>query len=256
MSRLGNNINSTDNNNNDDDDDKNNRKVRDLLLYRNNIKRDSTSSKILEMLYDDDDDKHHGISEFSLSDISKRVKKPYKFTKKIVLELKYSGYIDNHNNKSRTRGLYFLTQKGRWFALCQILDSIPFLSLCLLAETYYRVKSNPEFFYQLSVFRQFYEKNYANNNNNQNFFPSTAIYHRTNISKSLKHLTSRNLVYVVSGDFIKTTKHTIEFLKRYDKELDSLFLWCNDTYENCTNHLIDNNSLGFDISRIFPKGPN
>lgn len=242
MRQLGNNDNSNDNY----------QKVRDLLLYRNNIKRDSTSSKILEMLYDDGAS-NHGISESFLSDISKRVNKPYKFTKKIVLELKYSGYI---HNQDITRGSYFLTQKGRWFALCQILDGIPFLSLCLLAETFHRVKSNPEFFYQLSVFRQFYEKDYANNNNNQNVCPSTAIYHRTSISKSLKHLTSRNLVYVVSGDFIKMTKHTIEFLKRYDKELDSLFLWCNDIYENCTNHLIENYSFGFDISRIFPKGPN
>ena len=246
MRGLGN---SNSNSNNNDDND--NRKVRNLLLYRNNIKRDSTSSKILKMVYDDD---KHDISEFSLSDISKRIKKPYKFTNKIVLELKYSGYIDNYNNKIRTRGSYFLTQKGRWFALCQILDGISFLSLCLLAETYHRVKSNPEFFYQFSVFRQFYEKDYSNNN--QDFCPSTAIYHRTNISKSLKHLTSRNLVYVVSGDFIKIRKHAIEFLKRYDKELDSLFLWCNDIYENCTNHIIENNSFGFDISRVFPQGPN
>ena len=191
------------------------------------------------------------ISEFSLRAISKRINKPYKFTKKIVLQLKYSGYLE-----SRQKGRYTITQRGKWFAICQKLDGISFLSLCLLAETYHRVKSNPEFFYQLSAFREYYEKDYANNHNNQNFCPSTAIYHRTNISKSLKHLTSRNLVYVVSGDFIKMRTTVVEFLKRYDAELCSLFVWCNDTYENCTDYLIENNDLGFDMSRIFPKGPN
>ena len=207
------------------------------------------------MSFDGDYDKNHnhddGISEFSLYTISKRIKKPYKFTKKIVLQLKYSGYLE-----SRQKGRYTITQRGKWFAICQKLDGISFLSLCLLAETYHRVKSNPEFFYQLSAFREYYEKDYTVNHNNQNFCPSTAIYHRTNISKSLKHLTSRNLVYVVSGDFIKIRTSMIEFLRRYDAELYSLFVWCNDTYENCTDYLIENNDLGFDISRIFPKGPN
>ena len=66
-------------------------------MYRNNIKKDSTSSKILEMLYDEDisNSRDGSISELSLSVISKRVKKPYKFTKKIVLELKYSGYLES-----------------------------------------------------------------------------------------------------------------------------------------------------------------
>ena len=209
------------------------------------------------MSFDGDSDKNHNhddddtIPEFSLRTISKRINKPYKFTKKIVLQLKYSGYLE-----SRQKGRYTITQKGKWFTICQKLDGISFLSLCLLAETYHRVKSNPEFFYQLSAFRECYEKDYAVNHNNQNFCPSTAIYHRTNISKSLKHLTSRNLVYVVSGDFIKMRTTVIEFLKRYDAELYSLFVWCNDTYENCTDYLIENNDLGFDISRIFPKGPN
>ena len=234
-------------------DDTNTKKIRNLLLYRNNIKKDSTSSKILEMLYDEDISNSHdgSISELSLSVISKIIRKPYKLTKNIVLELKYSGYLE-----SNQKGRYTITQRGKWFVICQKLDGISFLSLCLLAETYHRVKSNPEFFYPLSVFREYYEKDYAENHNNQNFCPTTAIYHRTNISKSLKNLTSRNLIYVVSGDFIKIRIPMIEFLKRYDVELYSLFVWCSDIYENCTEYLIENNDFGFDISRIFPKRPN
>jgi len=244
----------TNNNSTTDNNNTHNRRVRELLLYRSNIKKDSTSARILEMSYDYHSNSN-GISEL-LSDVSKRIGKPYRFTKKIVLELKYSGYLE-----SRQRGRYSITQKGRWFALCQKLDGISFLSLCLLAETYHRVKSNPEFFYQLSAFREYYQRDCTNDaassDNVNSSSLSAAIYHRTNISKSLHHLTSRNLVYVVSGDFIKMAKPTIEFLRTYDDDLESLFLWCGDTYEKYVDHIIDNNELGLDIRMIsIPKGPN
>ena len=158
-------------------------------------------------------------------------KKQYRYTKKIVLELKYSGYLE-----SESRGLYSITQKGRWFVICQRLDGLSFLSLCLLAEVYHRVNSNPEFFYQFSSFRQCYEKDYDET------FTHTAIYRRQNISKSLKHLTSRNLVYV-SQDFIKMTNPIIEFLKKYHEDLESLFLWCSDMYEKCICSTIENNNF-------------
>ncbi|MDH3394733.1 MAG: hypothetical protein OEL52_01100 [Nitrosopumilus sp.] len=243
-------------NNNNSNNDTDSRRVKELLMYRNNIKRNSTSSKILEMLYDDcSNNNNNDISEFPLSYVSKRIRKPYRFTKKIFLELKYSGCL-----ASRQRGMYSITQKGRWFALCQKLDGISFLSLCLLAETYHRVKSNPEFFCQLSSFRDYYQRDCrddAHHNNESTSTLSVAIYHRTNISKSLHHLTSRNLVYVVSGDFIKMTKPTIEFLRTYDDDFESLFLWCGDTFEKYVDHVIDNNKLGFDISRInISKGSN
>ena len=64
-------------------------------------------------------------------------------------------------------------------------------------------------------------------------------------------------MYVVSGDFLKMTKHVIEFLNTYDDDLESLFLWCGDIYEKYVNHIIDNNSLGFDIGRFYiSKGSN
>ena len=205
---------------------------RDLLWYRCNIKKNSTGAKILESSY---------ISGFSLFEISEKTKKQYRYTKKIVLSLKYSGYL-----KSECRGIYSITQKGRWFVICQRLDGLSFLSLCLLAEVYHRVNYNPEFFYQFSSFRQCYETDYDEN------FTYMAMYRRQNISKSLKHLTSRNLVYV-SGDFIKMTNTMIEFLKKYHKDLESLFLWCSDTHEKCICHTIENNN--FNVSGIL-QGPN
>jgi len=208
------------------------------MLYRSNIKKNSTSAKILETSYD--------VSELPLFEMSERIRKPYLYTKKIALELKYSGYL-----KSESRGKYSITQKGRWFVICQRLDGLSFLSLCLLAETYHKVKANQELFYQLSTFRQYYQEDYGSNNSS-----STAIYNSKNISKSLRLLRERNLVYVVSSDFIKMTRPMMDFLVKYDEDLDSLYDWCNDTYEKCISHTIENKKFDSNMRNFFSKGSN
>jgi len=208
------------------------------MLYRNNIKKNSTAAKILEMSYD--------ISEFSLFEMLRNIKKPYPYAKKIALELKYSEYL-----KSESRGRYSITQKGKWFVICQRLDGLSFLSLCLLAETYHKVKTNPELFYQLSAFKQYYEEGYG-----RGISSSTAIYNSKNISKSLRLLRTRNLVHVVSGDFIKMTRPMMNFLEKYDEDLDSLYIWCNDTYEKCVDHSIENKKFDSNMKNIFSQGSN
>ena len=208
------------------------------MLYRNNIKKDSTAARILETSYD--------VSEFSLFEMVEKIKKPYPYTKKIVLELKYSEYL-----KSNGRGKYSITQKGRWFVICQRLDGVSFLSLCLLAETYHKVKANPELFYQISTFRRYYEKDYDGENSS-----STAIYKRRNISRSLQLLKERHLLYTVNCDFIKMTQPMIDFIARYDEDLDSLYGWCNDTYEKCTSYVIENKKFDPKIRKLFSKGSN
>jgi len=208
------------------------------MLYRNNIKKNSVAARILKTSYD--------VSEFSLFEMVEKIKKPYLYTKKITLVLKYSGYL-----KSKNRGRYRITQKGRWFVICQRLDGISFLSLCLLAEIYHKVKKNSDLFYQLSVFRNYYQKDYGGNNSS-----STAIYKRRNISKSFQLLKERNLVYVVCGDFIRMTLPMIEFLEKYNEDLDSLYGWCNDTYEKCINHTIEDKKFNPKIGKLFSKGSN
>ena len=212
--------------------------IKDLILYRNNIKKNSTAARILETSYD--------VSEFSLFEMVEKIKKSYLYTKKIALELKYSEYL-----KSNGRGRYFITQKGRWFVICQRLDGLSFLSLCLLSEIYHKVKKNSDLFYQLSTFRNYYQKDYGGIN-----FSSTAIYKRKNISKLLVLLKERNLVYVLCGDFIKMTKPMIGFLAKYDDDLDSLYNWCNDTYEKCITYTIENKKFNPKIGKLFSKGTN
>lgn len=197
----------------------------------------SAASRILEMSYDNHDDSD--ISEFSLFEMSKKIKKSYKYTKNIALGLKSSGHLE-----SKGRGRYSITQKGRWFGLCQTLDSISFLSLCLLAEIYHNVKDDRydkhskrmiQSVYSFSSFRRCYEKKFGD-------LFSASVYSKSNVSKSLSHLTTRNLVYVSSSsrDMIKMTKPMIRFLSEYDDDLSSLYLWCEDTLEKCVTHTIEN----------------
>jgi len=211
------------------------------MLYRSHIKKNSTAAKILEASYD--------VSEFSLFEITQIITKPYSYAKKIALELKYSGYL-----KSDRRGRYSITQKGRWFAICHRLDGLSFLSLCLLAETYHKVKINPDLFYQLSTFRKYYEMNYGSDGISSS--STTAIYKRRNISRSLQLLRERHLVYVVSGEFIKMTEPMIDFFSQYGEDLDSLYSWNNDTYEKCTSHVIANKKFNSNIGNLFSKGSN
>ena len=209
------------------------------MLYRSNIKKNSTAARILETSYD--------VSEFSLFEITQRIRKPYLYAKNIALNLKYSGYL-----KSERWGRYSITQKGRWFVMCKRLDGLSFLSLCLLAETYHKVKANPEMFYQLSRFRKYYEMDYGGGVSTL----TTAIYKRRNISRSLQLLKQRHLVYVVSGEFIMMTGPMIDFLVQYDEDLDSLYSWNDDTYEKCISHTIENIKFNPRIANLFPKGPN
>ncbi|MGH1521705.1 MAG: hypothetical protein ACRBB2_04960 [Nitrosopumilus sp.] len=212
--------------------------IKGLMLYRNNIKKNSAAARILETSYD--------VSEFSLFEMFQKIKKPYLYTKKIALELKYSQYL-----KSNGRGRYSITQKGRWFVICQRLDGLSFLSLCLLAEIYHKVKKNSDLFYPLSVFRNYYQKDYGDNNS-----LSTAIYKDKNISKSFQLLRQRNLVYVVCDDFIRMTAPMIAFLEKYDKDLESLCHWSNDTYEKCITYTIENNRFNPKVGKLFSKGSN
>ena len=215
------------------------------MLYRSNIKRNSTAAQILETSYD--------VSEFPLFEMLKGITKPYPYAKKIALDLKYSGFL-----KSDRRGMYSMTQKGRWFAICQRLDGLSFLSLCLLAETYHKVKTNHEMFYQISTFRKYYEMDYGDGGSDDGGICSstTAIYKRRNISRSLQLLRERHLVYVVSGEFIKMTGPMIDFLSEYDEDLDSLYIWNADTHERCISYTIANKKFNPNIVNLFSKGSN
>lgn len=100
-------------------------KLRELVFHNKHIKKSSTAAKILVLLYPN---KTCNIQEI---EDSLRLKA-------IGQNGTMPGLLERKLISSKGRGqakLYFLTQRGRWFAVCHKLN-LSFLSLCALADAY------------------------------------------------------------------------------------------------------------------------
>ena len=201
------------------------KKIKRILLYRKKIHRNSTCSKILEMMYPD--------KQFTVSQIARNINKPYQYTKKIVLQMMHSdGYLLYDEKKKHNRK-YFLSNTGRWFAVCVKLDYIPFQSLCILSQTYCRAKRDPNnkasSCYMISKFRDAFDKSC----DNEDKACASAVYTTRNISQSIRMLTDRNLLYWANEDFVRINPEIFDHLQRYDRDFESLVSWQNKTLERC-----------------------
>ena len=201
------------------------KKIKRILLYRKKIHRNSTCSKILEIMYPD--------RQFTVSQIAHNINKPHQYTKKIVLRMMHSdGYLF-YDEKKRHHRKYFLANTGRWFAVCVKLDYIPFQSLCILSQTYFRVKRDPNnkasSCYMISKFRDIFDKSY----DDEDRICASAVYTPRNISQSIKILTDRNLLYWANEDFVKISSEIFDHLQKYDKDFESLVSWQNKMFEEC-----------------------
>ena len=198
------------------------RKVKRILFYKKKIHRNSTCSKVMEMLYPD--------MQFTVSQIASKTSKPHIYTKKIVLQMLSDGYLF-HDGKKYNRS-YFLSDTGRWFAVCAKLDYISFQSLCILSQTYCKVKRNPNSkasCYMLSKFRDVFDKSY----DDEDRFCASAVYTSRNISQSIRMLTDRNLLYWVNEDFVRINPGVFDHLQKYDRDFVSLTSWQNQMFEKC-----------------------
>jgi len=198
------------------------RKVRQILFYKKKIHRDSTCSKVLGMLYPD--------IKFTVSQIACNINKPCLYTKKIVLQMYSDGYL-LHDEKKYNRA-YFLSDTGRWFAVCVKLDYISFQSLCILSQTYCKVKRDPNSkagCYMLSKFRDVFDKSY----DDEDRACASAVYTSRNISRSIRMLTDRNLLYWANVDFVRISPGVFDHLQKYDEDFVSLASWQNNIFEEC-----------------------
>jgi len=198
------------------------RKVKHFLLYKKKIHRNSTCSKIMEMMYPN--------VWFTVSQIASKINKPYHYTKKITLQMQSDGYLF-HDEKKYNRS-YFLSHTGRWFALCVKLDYISFQSLCILSQTYCKVKRDPNSkasCYMISKFRDTFDKSY----DEEDKTCASAVYTSRNISQSIRMLTDRNLLYWANKDFVKISPGIFDHLQKYDKDFTSLMSWQNKIFEKC-----------------------
>jgi len=198
------------------------RKIKRILFYKKKIHRNSTCSNIMEMRYPD--------MRFTVSQIAFMVSKPHAYTKKIVLQMHSDGYLF-HDGKKYNR-TYFLSDTGRWFAVCVKLDYISFQSLCILSQTYCKVKRDPyskASCYMISKFRDTFDKSY----DDEDGTCASAVYTSRNISQSIRMLTDRNLLYWANEDFVKMSSGVFDHLQKYDKDFTSLVSWQNKIFEKC-----------------------
>lgn len=206
-------------------------KIKQLLLYKKRIQKDSTSSKILQLLYPN--------KNYTIQQITPKIDKPYFYTKKIVLQLQSNGYL--YNDEKQYNRSYHVSQLGRWFAICIILDNISFQSLCILAATYCRVRKDPSnrhTYYLISKFRDDFDKSY-----DADGICASAVYSSRNITRSIKMLTDRNLVYWINDDFLKTSPIVFEMLQKYDDDLTALVKWYDQMYEKCKDEHLESITL-------------
>ena len=203
-------------------------KIKNLLFYKKNIHKDSTASKILELLYPN--------KQLTIKHITSQMNndKPYDYTKKIILQMKSNGYLIC--NEKKYGKSYHLSQMGRWFALCVILDYISFQSLCILSQAYCKVKDDPANrmnYYMVSKFRDSFDKSC-----DDDLSCASAVYSHVHILRSVKQLTDRHLVYFVNSSFLKISLPIFEKLQKYDQDFVSLVEWQNKTIEKCRDEQI------------------
>ena len=199
------------------------RKIKHILLYKKKIHRNSTCSKIMNMLYP-------GI-QFTVSQISCKINKPYIYTKKIVLQMHSDGYL-LHDEREKYNRKYVLSNTGRWFAICINLDYISFQSLCILSHAYCKIRRDPNnkaSCYMISKFRDAFDKSH----DDEDDACASAVYTSRNISQSIKMLTDRNLIYWANKDFVRISPNIFEHLQKYDKDFESLVSWQNKILEKC-----------------------
>ena len=201
--------------------------IKNLLFYKKSIHKNSTSSQILKLLYPD--------NQLAIKQITFQINdKPYNYIKKIILQMKSNGYL-NCNEKKYGKS-YHLSQMGRWFALCMILDNISFQSLCILSQVYCKVRNDPTNrmnYYMISKFRDSFDRSC-----DDNLSCASAVYSHVHILRLVKQLTDRNLVYWVNSDFLKISLPIFEKLQNYDQDFVSLVEWQNKTIKKCRDEQI------------------
>ncbi|WP_316504782.1 hypothetical protein [Nitrosopumilus sp.] len=212
-----------------------------LLYYRRKVVANSVCSKIMILLYPD--------NSMTLKEISSVIDKSRSYSKKIILQMNHSGYL-GHDNKPYNRR-YQLSQTGRWFAICGKLN-VSFQALCILSKVYLNSKDNRH--YMISMYRRNFDESC-----DEFYSIASAIYSYRNISRSIKMLTDKFLVYWESKDMLKITPNIMQYLKEYDGDLTSLSSWIDDVSILCHEKRLENIKIDDNTKNILcvmnPKDP-
>lgn len=213
-----------------------------LLHYRRKVVANSTCSRILNLLYPN--------NSMILKEITSKIDKPYYYSKKIILQMKYNGYLVYDSAKKYNRK-YRLSQTGRWFAICNKLN-VSFQALCILSKVYLHGKDNRH--YMISMYRHDFDESC-----DEFYDIASAIYSYRNISRSIKMLADKFLVYWESDGMLKITSNIMQYLKEYDDDLISLSSWNDDVLILCQEKRLENIKINNKTKKILcmvnPKDP-
>ena len=172
----------------------------------------------------------------TIRELNNKIDKSYQYSKKIILQMSYDGYLV-HDSKSYCRK-YRLSQMGRWFAICNKLNNISFQSLCILSKVYWNEKKYSKHYMVLMYRRDF------DSSCDEFYSTASAIYSYRNISRSVKMLTDRFLVYWESDGMLRIMPKVMEnLMKNYDDDLTSLFSWSDEISTRCKEERLESTKL-------------
>lgn len=178
-------------------------KLQDLVFHNQHIKKSSIAAKILVLLYPDKACSAKTIGDaLSLKNIGQKGTLFNLLEKRLI----------SSNGKGHTK-LYFLTKKGRWFAICNKLD-LNFLGLCILADAYFMQGRLEEGglvgFYVYPRFAEIFE----------------GIYSQANLRFAFGQLISKKLAVRYSKKSLRILPGVFSSLKlHYHDDLESLQIW-------------------------------
>jgi hypothetical protein len=174
-----------------------------MVFHNEHIKKSSIAAKILVLLYPDKKYSDQAIADaLSLKGIGQKGTL-FNLLDRKMISSKGSGHAR----------LYFLTQKGRWFAICHKLN-LSFLGLCALADAYGMQgrleEGNLEGFYIYPRFAEIFE----------------GIYSQENLRFAFGQLKAKKLATRYSKKSLRIIPSVFSDLKRhYHKDLEELQKW-------------------------------
>lgn len=177
--------------------------LQQMVFYNEFVKRNSNAARILAFLYPDKKYDSRTIKDALGLPAMNREGEMTNLTRKKLVS------TQGHGSDRR----YFLTQKGRWFALCNDLG-LGFLSLCALADAYgmqSRLESvNLTGFYVYPRFTELFD----------------GIYSENNLRKALECLKVQKLATRHTKKTLRIIPRVFSYLQNnYHSDLEDLQRW-------------------------------
>ncbi len=178
-------------------------KIRDISYYHIFFKRSSAASNILALLYPD--------KKYSEGEITEKLGLN-KINQSMALTRLVQGKFIVLEKDRRTR-FYRLSQKGRWFAICNKLN-LTFLSLCALADAYeMQTRLEQVGLVGFYVFPRFAET-------------FDGVYTQGNLRFAFEQLKVKNLAFRYVKKSLRIKPEVLEDLRRYyQKDLEEMQKW-------------------------------